>query len=430
MNKSIEDMDKLKGKRLLILGGYAWFDIIEKYAAEMGIEILSFRDDKSVVYTDHEMMKNLIQKEKIDGVYIGSNEKVIRHAVQYLADLGMPCYCTPKQWDLLMNKRSFKELCLQFDIPVAPKYDYSPDNPCNVDFPVITKPADSCASLGITICNNEKELKRGYQFALENSPSQEVLVERAVKNHGVDVFFQITNGEAEWCVLGDEFPVQFEEGAGSVAGNRVLPSIYTTDFRNRFEDKLKELFKHVGLYQGMIWIEVFHDGDNYYFNEVGYRPNGSISIIGIDYLCGINTVAADIYYALTGEGKAHGFPSLILKDVCRNKKRVCEYWVAAYPGTISEIGGLNELYNHPNILALFPKYDVGATIPHTNGFAQNFCVVHFAFDNAEEMQDIIDFIRRTITLTDDQGEDMIIHKTEEFINKTVTTYKEDLSAHH
>lgn len=418
---------ELYGKRLLVLGGSAWISIIKAFADENNITIVTVGNDPNsplsslgeyynIDSTDHQQMKQFIKEHNIDGVYIGSNETVIRHAVQYLSDLALPCYCNLKQWDSLMNKRSFKELCNKHDIPVAKRYLYSPQNTCQIVFPVIVKPADGCASEGITICNNTSELEKAYKFAYDNSPSNEVLIEQCVNNAGMDVFFQIQDGEAEWCVLGDKYPVHFAEGAGSVAGARILPSIYTEEFRAKFEDKLKRLFKDVGLYQGLIWMEVFHDGNNYFFNEVGYRPNGSLSIIGIDYFCGINTVASDMYYALTGKSKSHGFSSLILKDAVRGKKKVCEYWVASNPGEIGGIEGIEDLRKHPNILAVFPKYSIGSIIPHTNGFAQNFCVIHFMYDSAEEMNEVIDYIKQTIKLIDPNGEDMIIHKDKAFVD--------------
>lgn len=421
---------ELKGKRLLVLGGSAWLEIIKAFADENGIKLVSVGNDShsplasleeyhNIDSTDHDAMKRFIIEAHIDGVYIGSNETVIRHAIQYLADLKMPHYCNVEQWDALMNKRSFKILCQKYNIPVTPSYNWKPDQKCDIYYPVIVKPSDGCASVGITICHNEADLLKGYKFAKENSSSGDILIEKLVNNSGMDVFFQITDGEIEWCCLGDKYPVQFEEGAGSVAGARVLPSIYEKDFRNRFEEKLKKLFKDLGLYQGLIWMEVFHDGDEYYFNEVGYRPNGSLSIVGIDYLCDINTVAADIYYALTGKGVAHGFSSLILKDVPRGKKKVCEFWIASNPGMIGNISGIDKLNILPNILAVFPKYRVGSVIPHTNGFAQNFCVIHFAFDNADEMRKTINNIRKTIKVVDTQGNDMIIHKSQKFINNLI-----------
>lgn len=418
---------ELSGKRLLVLGGTAWAEILFDIAEQNNIHLLTTGKNPNKMFdeyyyvdsTDAEGMKKLIREKNIDGVYVGSHESVIRQATQYLAELGLPCYCTVAQWDALMNKRSFKELCIKHDIPVAPSYRWTPEDQCQVDFPVISKPADGCASVGIKICHNIEDLKEGYQFAYENSPTHEVLIEKLVNNSGMDVFFQITNSEIEFLALGDKYPVQLAEGAGSVAGARILPSIYTEDFRNRFEEKLKKLFSDVGLYQGLIWMEVFHDGNDYYFNEVGYRPNGSLSIVGIDYLCGLNTVAADMYYALTGVGKNAGFPSLILKDYIKGKRKVCEYWIACLHGTIASIQGIDELKAHPNVLATFPKYDVGSTIPHTNGFAQNFCVVHFAYDTAEELKKVIDFIKETVKVESAQGEDMIIHKNEEFVQSLI-----------
>ena len=144
--------------------------------------------------TDAEAMKQLIRDKKIDGVYMGSHEGVIREATQYLAELNMPCYCTLNQWDTLMNKRKFKDLCQKFDIPVVDAYDWSPENPSKIDFPVVTKPTDGCASVGIKICNTVEELKEGYCFALENSPSREVLIERVVNNSGMDVSFRSQMG--------------------------------------------------------------------------------------------------------------------------------------------------------------------------------------------------------------------------------------------
>ena len=68
------------------------------------------------------------------------------------------------------------------------------------------------------------------------------------------------------------------------------------------------------------------------------------------------------------------------------------------------------------MLAAFPKYSAGSIIPHTNGFAQNFCVIHFAYDSAKELETIIEFIQNTVKVYDINGNDMIIHKSKEFVN--------------
>jgi len=419
--------NELSGKRLLVLGGTAWADILFAFAKENNIHLLTTGKSPNMMFdeyyyvdsTDAEGMKKLIREKQIDGVYVGSHETVIRKATQYLADLGMPCYCTLSQWDALMNKANFKNLCISFGLPVAPRYAYSPERPCSVEFPVVTKPSDGCASVGITICNDYHELDDGFKKAFDSSPTNEVIVEKCVNNSGMDVFFQITNSEIEFCGLGDKYPVQLAPGAGSVAGARILPSIYTDEFRSRFETKIKKMFASLGLTQGLIWMEVFHDGDEYFFNEVGYRPNGSLTIVSIDYFNDINTVAADMYFALTGEGKSKGFSSLILKEHEKGKRKVCEYWVALKSGKIGSINGINEIKNRSNVLAAFPKYNEGSTIPATNGFAQNFCVIHFCYNDSIELRETIDFIQNTIHVSDTDGNDMIIHKSKSFVDRLI-----------
>ena len=418
-------LEELKGKRLLVLGGTAWADIIFSFAKENNIHLITTGKNPSKLFDeyyyvdsiDSKAMKNLIKEKKIDGVYIGSNERVIRQAIQYLPELDLPCYCTLQQWDTLMNKLKFKKLCRQFDLPVVETYEWTPTNKCKINYPVIVKPTNGCASAGIKICYSETELIEGYRLAYENSASHEVLIEQLVNNSGMDVFFQITDYEIEFCGLGDKYSVQLADGAGSVAGARILPSVFTDEFRFRFEKKIKAMFSSINLKHGLIWMEVFHDGDDYYFNEVGYRLNGSLTIISVDYFCGINAVAADMYFALTGKSKAKGFNSLILKKYNKKKKKICEYWIACKSGIISKIDGLNKLNLHPNILAIFPKYSIGSLIPQTNGFAQNFCVIHFMYDTNLELNEIISFIKSNIRVIDENGCDMIIHKSDQFTKK-------------
>ena len=418
----------LEGKRLLVLGGSAWLSMIRAFAEEHHICLIGAGNDPSsplasldeyyeINSTDNEAMKRLILEKHIDGVYLGSHETVIRHATQYVNELGLPCYCTADQWDILTNKRKLKELWQKFDIPVAKAYSYSKGKPCDIPFPVIVKPEDGCGSVGITICHEEEELDDAIDFARKNSPSGQALIEQLVNPSGVEAFLYLDDGDMKWCALSDKYPVRLQEGAGAICGARTFPGKYTDEFRALFEEKIKRAFRSIGLHQGLIWMEVFHDAGKYYFNEVGYRPNGSLSIVGIDYLCHINTVAADINYALAGG--ANEFSSLVLKDVPREKKKVCEYWVASKPGEIGYIGGVEKLMDHPNVLAVFPKYSVGDIVPHTNGFAQNFCVVHFAYDTAEEMREGLAYIRQVIQLKDPSGADMIIHKSEAFIEQLI-----------
>ena len=100
----------------------------------------------------------------------------------------------------------------------------------------------------------------------------------------------------------------------------IFESPSTSEFRQRFDEKLQKMFSSIGIKEGTIWIEAFYDGKDYYFNEACYRYGGSVSIYPIDYLYGINQKAAGIHYALTEESKIYGYTSLI--DAAKERRHV------------------------------------------------------------------------------------------------------------
>ena len=307
----------LANKRLLLLGGSLWKKAIQDFAQEQGIILIATGNNHNagifeiadecydVDSTNTEAMKQLIREKRIDGVYMGGSESVISTACGYLQELGLPCYCTREQWEYLQNKEHFKRLCIEYGLPVVPKYDYELENPKrNIPdsaFPVITKPTDGCGSSGFSVCRNSEELRKGYAIARQASPTGSVIVEKFVKNDGVVVFYTFSNGKMYFSGLEDKYPVKYQKQGSYVGGLFVFESKLTQEFRLHFDEKIAEMFQSIGIREGSVWIEVFHDGENYYFNEVGFRYGGSVSIYPVDYFYQINQVAADIHYALTGE---------------------------------------------------------------------------------------------------------------------------------
>ena len=412
---------ELRGKRLLVLGGNSWKNAIKKFAEENGIIIVCAGNNPNanlneiadeyynVNSIDHNLMKKLIVDKKIDGIYLGGNEIVISHACVYVNEMGLPCYCKKEQWDSLQNKEMFKKHCIAVDLPVVPQIFYNPENICLPEnaFPVITKPVDGCGSNGFSICYNNDELKQGYLRASQSSESGKVLIERYVKNKGNVVYYTVTNGKIIFSSLSEKYPVKFEKYGTFVGGLFVYESSYVDEFRKKFEDKIQLLIKNMGITEGTFWIEVFHDGDEYYFNEAGYRYGGSASIYPIDYLHNINQVASDIYYALTGESKVFGHTSLFPKDVLR-KKFYAVYPVYVRAGKISKYIFNNEIINNKKVLLLLPTKEVGNIVEDTGSFAQVALLVHFVYDTYEEMNTLIRCIHKNISIFDENGDDMII----------------------
>ncbi len=412
-----------KRKRLLLLGGSLWKDAIRQYAEVYNIRLAATGNDQSagifeiaeehydIDSTDIEGMKRLLREQQFDGVYMGGSEPVIAAASQYLNELNMPCYCTHEQWEYLQDKAKFKQLCQDFGLPVVPQFNIdSTDIEHSVPiefFPVITKPTDGCGSNGFSVCHNPNELKIGYEKAKENSPTQSVLCEKFVKNDSVVVFYTFSNGKLFFSGLEDKISVKFPKQGTYVGGLFIFESKLTEEFRQRFEVKLTQLFNSIGIREGSAWIEVFYDDGKYYFNEVGFRYGGSISVYPVDYLHGYNQVAADIHYAMTGKSKITGHPTLINKNIPR-KCHYAIYPVYICPGTISSIEGVEKLVKSSDIVLCSLTKNIGSVIPDSGSFNQNFAVVHFVYDTIQECGKILQNINQTLKVKNESGMNMVI----------------------
>lgn len=392
-------MNYLAGKRLLCLGGSMWKEAISQFAEEQNITLIATGNDTSagifsiadetysVNSIDNDSMKRLICDKRIDGVYMGGSETVISHACEYINELGMPCYCTKEQWDKLQNKSYFKSLCIKHSLPVVSRYAISSADIETkgrmLPFPVITKPADGCGSSGFSVCHTFEEFKVGFMKASANSFSGEVMVEDFVKNDGIVVFYTLSQGKIYFSGIEDKYPVKYTKQGSYVAGNLIFESHCTEDFRKKFESKLQDMVSDIGLKEGSFWIEVFYDGENYYFNEAGYRYGGTVSVYPVDYLYGYNQVAADIHYALTGSSTISGFTSMINPKIPRNKKYGI-YAIHLHPGIIDTICGINDVLSMTNIVAFPRAMNEGHEVTDTGTISQVFGFLHFVFDTADE----------------------------------------------
>ena len=416
-------MQDIRGKRLLLLGSTVWKDLIKSFADYYGVRLYFaglypapldeiVEEYYRIDTTDPDVMIPFVKEHKFDGVYMGGSEFIVSHACTWINQLGLPCYCEKEQWDILQDKARFKDLCIKHGLPVVPKFTIDPDNISGSipekDYPVITKPTDGSGSNGFSVCHNAMELERGYKSAAECSPTGSVICEKFVNNNGLVVFFTFSRGEMHFVMTEDKTPVKYEKQGSYVAGLFTCPSKSEAQFKNLYEEKLRSLFTSIGIREGTIWIEIFKDGDNFYFNEVGYRYGGSFSFYSVDYLSGINQFFADLYYATTGDSQLFGFKSLI-PDNIKKDLSYCIYAVHCNAGTIAEEKGLEELMSrYPERIVFVPhQKNVGDTVVESGSFGQVVCLFHFVYETDEERSRIIRDIQSNYQVLDKSGQNLV-----------------------
>ena len=125
--------EQAKGKKLLIIGGETNIANIVNEAKKMGVyTIVTERDGGTplpakliadeawdVDYTDMDTLSRMCREAGVSGVMSGYSEGKVLCAAKLAQRIGTPFYVTPEQVEITRDKRSFKDLCVKYDVPVV-----------------------------------------------------------------------------------------------------------------------------------------------------------------------------------------------------------------------------------------------------------------------------------------------------------------------
>ena len=120
-------------------------------------------DEALLVSTaDVDAVVQLIKDKNIHGVITGFTDSVLPYYAKICEKAGLPCYGTVEQFEIMINKRIYKELCVEFGVPTVEEYSidgtFKDEVMEKIKFPVLVKPADNSGARGVSICENKGQL--------------------------------------------------------------------------------------------------------------------------------------------------------------------------------------------------------------------------------------------------------------------------------
>ena len=363
--------DVLKGKRLLVLGGMRFSCEIVNKAREMGVytlvadynriedspgkQIADEAVDISVL--DVDAVASYIKNNSIDGVIVGFNDMLLPYYAEICEKCGLPCYGTKDQFETLIAKDRYKALCRQFNVPTIPEYDIHDEN---IRYPVLVKPVDNSGSRGITICHDRQELEKAVEFGKESSKSGKVIIERYMDGREVTVFWTFQNGNYYLSALANRH-VKHNQGDDVIPlpVGYTFPSVFLPKYREDVEENCKLMFRHLGLRDGMMFMQCKVEDGRCFVYDLGYRLTGSLEYKILERVCGYNPLEMLIHFALTGE---MGEESIVDKAIPEFKTPAFNVSCLCAPGTIKEITGIDEVKRMPEVKGVMVAHAPGETI--------------------------------------------------------------------
>lgn len=417
----------LKNKTLLLMGGGAYVKGIKKYVDEKGFRIVALGRDANTPIAkiadafynidtqDVDAVCEVVKKEKVDGIFVGSSEVNITPAVTVSERTGCHFYSNKEQWDIISDKAEFKNLARKYGVPVPKDFkvteEFLQEDLEKIEYPVIVKPVDSSGARGMNVCYNEEELKKYYIEALEWSKSKKIVVEELVTG-GREVFFHYTiqDGEFSLSMGFTKFKVLSpEKEYVSLPIFHMYPSSHIDKYIEKVDKAAKEMFKSIGLKNGIIMLQGFDIDGEFKFFESGYRMGGEQMYVFTEHQNDVNSLEFMINYALTGKMADY---KIAEKDNARFKWPCCNYYIPLKAGIITEVKGLDEVYAMKNVLNITEMFNIGDEILDTNALERVCMRLHVYGETAEELARALVDISATLKILDQNGNEMQIEHLE------------------
>lgn len=407
-------------KRLLLLGSSIWKDVINEYAKENDVYLIFAGNSESsledivdethrIDSTDPSVMIPFIKQNNIDGIFMGGSELVISKTCDYINQLGYPCYCTKKQWDICQNKKAFKQLCREYDVPCVPEFS-ADDDPSTFDYPVIIKPTDACAAKGISVCENEEEYKIAVNKALEYSKEKKVIVEKYIRNGGTTMSarYIARDGELYLEAVGDRYVLNPDKGKALITAAAFYPSKHTDYYIKNVDEKVKNMFKGIGLKNGSLFMESCFTEEGVFFYEMGLRISGGQTYKITEKTNGINELKMLINHSLTGSMCDESEISKI--DPYMNGFMSASITLPLREGEIYSISGIDKIKGIKDVGKIVQYWKEGEFIlpKHLGTLDQLFARIPIITKGKERLAEIMRTIKQNISVKDKNGEEMII----------------------
>lgn len=413
----------LRGKKLLVIGGGAYYKHLKDYKREKGFIVIAvgdYEDERakglvdafySVSRTDVAGIVNVVKAENVDGIFVGSSERYAQVAIDVCEQTNARFYATREQWNIIANKRLFKQYAHQNGFPVIPEYrlssNLSDEELATLSYPVVIKPVDSSGARGINICYRAEDFKKLYEEALRWSLCKDVIVEHLITDaDAVFVNYTIQNGDATLSyAYTKRVVISNEIKYVTLPIFHFYPTKYLDQYYQQADSSARRMIANMGIRDGSLTFQGFYKDGEFLFYEAGYRLGGSQAYVLTEYENGANVLHYMINYALTGKMSNQNLS--MIENACFHYP-ACNYYVVLKAGVIDHIDGIDEVEKLPGVLNITQLCFPGDEIKETNELSRAIFRLHVVGASAEILAQTLVTISSTLKIVSTRGEEMQI----------------------
>lgn len=410
----------IKGKKLLILGANAIICEIVNAARALGVYTIvtdynpvekapakliadEYWNDSIM---DYDVLLSKIKEHKVDGILTGFIDSVLL-PYQHLCELaGLPCYATKEVFETTMDKAKFKKLCRDNGVTVVPEYDLATFTPNIISEKnkVIIKPVDNSGSRGVIICGRPEDFSKCLDYSMSFSKKKQVVIEKYMELDSVSASYTIQDGVISLSTFNDRY-VHKSPDDGAVTCLSIYPSKYLDDYLEKMNEKVCAMYRNLGVKNGLLSLQFFTDGEDFYVMEMGHRLTGGQHYMISKAENGISSMDQLIHFAVTG--RMADF-SIAEKDNLCFKHVYCHLFILGKEAQISRFEGLEYVSRLPEVMYLMQMRKVGDRIGADGTPAQKVVGLYLKVENLAHLKRVMEDVERHFHFYDEEGNDLTI----------------------
>lgn len=412
--------DVVKGRRLLVLGGNTIGQEMRQYADRYGVTLITAGNDPHALahrysdeqyyfdVADRDLLLSFVKDKHIDGILSFTGEALLGKTIQTVADTGLPYHYTKERWDTLMDKVRFKEAALRHGISVLrPLTITDAALLLTQGKKVVVKPTRAGGSFGITVCDRISMLDAAISTAQKWSSDGSYFIERFLEGDYFQFEIWCSHGKRYMAYTKDRVNYPAEPGCARQPYCDIYPSTRANIYNKVFFGPLCSLFDEIELTDGSVQFQGIIEDGTPYIMDVAYRVSGGMDFKVPHRDKGVDLVAGQMDYALTGEW---------LEDLSPLAEGFDKCYLTLSPGIcngkIGSIEGVEEIQSLPYIYDYFQYYEEGDDFHNLGNFLQTFCRI---FIEGTSRKDLFAKAKEVISLLivkDESGQDMLLKSPE------------------
>lgn len=360
---------------------------------------------------DTDGLIEIIDKEKVDGVLVGVADPLVPSYLEVAQRKGMPCYLSANNIDFFTDKNTFKEKCKQVGLNIIEEYYFGDDllevQTDKIKFPCIVKPSRGRGGKGVTLCAEQSQLQENFDKAKSYSDDNMVIIERYMQCEDIVANYYFENGNAHLIAVSDRKTLKKESSISPVTFGNIYPSVLTDLFIEKCHSKFLDLFKELQIKDGVLEMQIFYDGKEFYPYDPACILGGELSGAVFSEALQIDLIDSFIDFAITGRMTALSVPSE--NGVVPGDKCAASIWILLSPGVIGKIDGLKEVREMENVLDVMQRLYEGDEVSERMFETEKSALarIWISADDKHQLYQTIQTIRNIIRVWNQKGNIMI-----------------------